>query len=375
MKKIISIILCVATIFSLTSCMPKKQKDLKKQYENDAIPIAIEYIENKYGFTPEIIDSYGMTKYDGTFYTNATKNIRVKMEHNRKEFITLVAGEEDSSCYDSYEKDLIINDLKEYFKERLKSDFSMDIAYGYFSDNELFKNEPVIQQKYNNDIWSILETDEEEMKTHILIKIFDTNSNLKNLTEEDFKELINGKEKNLNLHIVNLKDKKYIDKFNDNKYLYENYSREPSIGLYATELIEYDEEFYYEKYTTKQVDDFIIVYSNNATVSVDKDFSVNDLSEQVRKKLYSDRHIDSPKFSINFDGTSKKNRLYVYYKVPKQPKNKPKEYSCFFNFVYNQEHLIEFDGEYVDGYAADVLFTKENNIDFFRSKIYYDQND
>lgn len=136
MKKLLSIILCIATIFSLTSCMPKKQKDLKKQYENDAIPIAIEYIENKYGFTPEIIDSYGMTKYDGTFYTNATKNIRVKMEHNEKEFITLVAGEEDSSCYDSYEKDLIINDLKEYFKERLKSDFSMDIAYGYFSDND-----------------------------------------------------------------------------------------------------------------------------------------------------------------------------------------------------------------------------------------------
>ena len=99
------------------------------------------------------------------------------------------------------------------------------------------------------------------------------------------------------------------------------------------------------------------------------------MSEQVRKKLYSNRHIDSPKISINFDGTSNKNRLYVYYKVPKQPKNKPKEYSCFFNFVYNQEHLIEFDGEYVDGYAADILFTKENNIDFFRTKIYYDQND
>ena len=100
------------------------------------MPIAIKYIEEKYGFTPKVSYSVGMTEYDGTFYTNATKNVRVVMKHNGKEFITLVAGEEDSSCYDSYEKDLIINDLKEYFKERLKSDFSMDIAYGYFSDND-----------------------------------------------------------------------------------------------------------------------------------------------------------------------------------------------------------------------------------------------
>ena len=370
MKKLLSIMLCIATIFSLSGCMTKQQKDLKKQYEKDAIPITIRYIEDKYGFTPKVTGSYGLTKYDGTFYTNATKNIRVKMKHDGKEFTTLLAGENNSLCYDDYEYNLISKDLKDYFKERIKANFEMDIAYGYLNDNELFKNASVINKKYNGDLWSVLENEQEDSMLYITIKMSEPNSTLSNISEEDFKELIDLNTE-LRLHIINFKDKKYINKFNDNEYLYETYSRIPSIGLYATELIEYDEELYYEKYTTKKTKDFIYVYSNNATTEIDEDFSANKLSEQVREKLY-DRKIASSKLSIHFDGTSKKNRLYIFSKLPMSTLNKntkTNDYKYFFNYSYNNEHLFDFDGKHVDGYAADVVFTGENNIDFFFTRL------
>lgn len=370
MKKLLSIILCITTIFSLSGCMTKQQKVLKEQYEKEAVPIAVKYIEEKYGFTPKVSYSVGMTEYDGTFYTNATKNIRVVMKHNGKEFTTLLAGEENSLCYDNYEYDLISKDLKDYFKERIKADFEMDIAYGYLSNNELFKNASVINQKYNGDLWSVLENEQEDSMLYITIKMSEPNSNLSNISEVTLKELIDLNTE-LRLHIINLKDKKYINKFNNDEYLYETYSRSPSIGLYATELIEYDEELYYEKYTTNKTKDFIYVYSNNATTEIDEDFSANKLSEQVREKLY-DRKIASSKLSIHFDGTSKKNRLYIFSKLPMSTLNKTtktNDYKYFFNYSYNNEHLFDFDGKHVDGYAADVVFTRENNIDFFFTKL------
>ena len=94
MKRLLSIILCITTIFGLSGCMPKEQKKLKQQYEEQAIPIAVKHIEEKYGFTPKVIGSYSITEYDGTFYHVPTKNVRVKMEYEGKEFTTLLTGED-----------------------------------------------------------------------------------------------------------------------------------------------------------------------------------------------------------------------------------------------------------------------------------------
>lgn len=139
MKQIIraltSIILCVALAAGLCACSWRKNYTSRKDIE----PMVIEYVEDKYGFTPEITDW-------------ETEAFRSKCEH----YVTLKNGNEEFKVMvdtvliitDNYESEKIDKAVTEWIDERMPGIYYAHVQNEYFNKDEklegsvweLFKN-------------------------------------------------------------------------------------------------------------------------------------------------------------------------------------------------------------------------------------------
>ena len=124
------------TLFFLlffSSCgYSKEEKQYMKQIEESGKVNAINYIRDKYGFTPKII-SVEICKDgpDGDPFPSANGDVRVTMSHESKTFTVKISGENpveisgekpEEKGRDDYQYDQITQDAKEYFEMLLGCD-------------------------------------------------------------------------------------------------------------------------------------------------------------------------------------------------------------------------------------------------------------
>lgn len=109
-KKLFSIrLLLLGTILLLTGCVSAEEKEQTKAWRKQAERNAIEYIQDKYGFEPEILESKTQNA-SGLFASTPTPQTLVTMEYHGKEFSALVQGDDDymDRATDNFQKEEII---------------------------------------------------------------------------------------------------------------------------------------------------------------------------------------------------------------------------------------------------------------------------
>ena len=121
MKKIrlTALLLCCAMLFS--ACDSKEQKAENEKNLRQAEKNAIAYIEEKYGFTPEVIES-AIERSSGLFGGTPLTTAMIRMSYNNKDFSVYIDGEtENTDGADNYQQDEIISALTEKLSEKAES--------------------------------------------------------------------------------------------------------------------------------------------------------------------------------------------------------------------------------------------------------------
>lgn len=140
MKKYLYFILVLLSILFVCCGYTPEEKKQMNAYEETGVSNAIKYIEQKYGFTPSVIDKRNMFNVGGPvpdFSPSPNGTVHVTMEYEGKEFAVEISGEEDSlDGVDDYQKEEILTYLNDYIvshypivKEAEFYDFEQDNYY------------------------------------------------------------------------------------------------------------------------------------------------------------------------------------------------------------------------------------------------------
>lgn len=126
----IKFILIYFVLSFLSGCgYTEEEKALMEEYEKTAKVNAVNYIEEKYGFTPEVLGTEVLKVDPGPvpdFTPSPTGYVNVKMEYENKEFLVNINGEtENTDGKDSYQQ----NEIAMAFKERLSGDLPVNIDF------------------------------------------------------------------------------------------------------------------------------------------------------------------------------------------------------------------------------------------------------
>jgi hypothetical protein len=145
MKKTILSVVMAAIV--LTGCDSKEQKKLNKQYISTAKSNAVKYIEDKYGFTPEVRSAEQEREY-GWINSTPLSTVYVRMNHDGRDFGVYIEGATDNTdglhfVTRNYEMDFVISDIYEDlndFKDGAASKFVILDQYGNDKDISKFTN-------------------------------------------------------------------------------------------------------------------------------------------------------------------------------------------------------------------------------------------
>jgi hypothetical protein len=101
MKK--TVLFAVMAVLALTGCDNREQKKLNRQYISTAKSNAVKYIEDKYGFTPEVISAEQERKY-GWINSTPLTTVYVRMNHGDRNFGVYIDGaSENTDGSDNYQ--------------------------------------------------------------------------------------------------------------------------------------------------------------------------------------------------------------------------------------------------------------------------------
>ncbi len=121
MKKGIFALLVMSSIVFIGCGYTKEEQELMDKYEEIGESNAIKYVENKYGFTPKVIETKNTYNEPGIvpdFSPMPNGTVLVTMEYGDKEFEVEITGEEESlDGADNYQKDEILAYLNDYVVE------------------------------------------------------------------------------------------------------------------------------------------------------------------------------------------------------------------------------------------------------------------
>ena len=117
-------LLFVSLILVLSGCFETKEEKVKrKEYSKQASTNAVNYVKNKYGFTPKVVSTNCTFDSSDMFLSNCNDTTNVILEYNGKKFHVFIDGSKESTeGKDNYQYDEIVNDLLE---ARLRLFFSL----------------------------------------------------------------------------------------------------------------------------------------------------------------------------------------------------------------------------------------------------------
>lgn len=146
----------------------EEEKALMKLYDANAKVNAVSYIEDKYGFTPTIVNTNVLKVNTGPvpdFTPPPSGRVEVKMRYEGTDFTVNISGEDQEiNGSDDYQKDKITND----FKERLGKELSVDIA----SIDVRYADKNLLEDIYR-DLDSFLNSCKGNRTVSIVIKTLD----------------------------------------------------------------------------------------------------------------------------------------------------------------------------------------------------------
>ena len=116
MKRYILYILCtLLAVLCITGCESKEERAQRKENEKQAAEQAVQYIYEKYGFTPEVLSS-NSDYLGGMFGNRYCQTYFIKMVYEEKEFLVFIDGEE---ARDSYQHEEIYQALRTEVNDRI----------------------------------------------------------------------------------------------------------------------------------------------------------------------------------------------------------------------------------------------------------------
>ena len=115
-QQIVVLICALLSAFLLTGCVSEEEKQQAAEWRAQAEENAVAYIEDKYGFEAEVIDSETQ-KVSGLLSATYISKTLVKMEYEGKEFSVLIDGEDEfmDDAADNYQKD----EVRDAFAKRV----------------------------------------------------------------------------------------------------------------------------------------------------------------------------------------------------------------------------------------------------------------
>lgn len=159
-RKIVKISILVSIVMLLFSGCGYSMEERKRiaNIEEQGRDNAIAYIEEKYGFTPKVVEveviKYSIF-YGGLFPTinptpNPTGDVYVSMRYNGKDFLVYINGEEETANgYDNYQSDKIARDFYDMMEDIIDGEIEkLVIAFGKFDETSKYKNEWGLVQNY-----------------------------------------------------------------------------------------------------------------------------------------------------------------------------------------------------------------------------------
>lgn len=148
MKKIVLSLICGSLIIGLvTGCGDKEKTQIEKIGSSNAVS----YIEEKYGFTPEVISIEAQTKNSDPIPSTKEYNgyVDVKLKYNDKNFVVNIYGRNESkNGVDNYQQEEIISSLLNIINQYKGTHYSYSFTYGNYKNNTYKVEENVISVSY-----------------------------------------------------------------------------------------------------------------------------------------------------------------------------------------------------------------------------------
>ncbi|MCR5415773.1 MAG: hypothetical protein K6E79_03125 [Pseudobutyrivibrio sp.] len=118
--RLVSLIMLIAFILIGCSLSPESQI-ANQEYRRQGKKNALEYIQEKYGFSPEVLEvkeQYDEPGIVPEFFPDSNGMVKVDMEYEGKEFWVRIPGDSESDDgIDTYEKDEILAAMEQHLKE------------------------------------------------------------------------------------------------------------------------------------------------------------------------------------------------------------------------------------------------------------------
>ena len=183
-----SILAALFCVCLLAACgYSSEEKQQMSSYEKNAKANAVKYIEDKYGFTPKVLDATALKVDSGPvpdFSPAASGRVKVSMRYGDTVFCVNISGEENmTDGRDDYQREEIVDAFKKELSEKTSLEIA-EIDVRYTDDNLL--------EEYFTDVDSFFVDSQGKIVVSIVVKTLDdiTESTVQNITYDKVELLI-----------------------------------------------------------------------------------------------------------------------------------------------------------------------------------------
>jgi len=339
---IVCIILIVAIVIGLFILLGNKEK--KEEFTGEQKEVydkVINYVKDKYSFTPEVLSIDEDTTYGGLGIHKKNGNHVSECSYNNKKFIVYV---EKETIVDNYQKDEIENDVKKAFEELTKGKvLDVSLKYGE-SYNEYQKNGLINIFYEKNKLQDLLSCKIDYICPKVSIELVDA-SDLSVIEKDSFAGAIPD------LAVVNYKSESDYEIVKD--HFYQDYFDIEQNGIYLKNAYLrkiYDIQYY--DFDMKSYDD---IYLYNNGLSTEEEITLSktdtpDVKKWIGRGCGDNVKAVSDAYKVE-NITSNRGHLYLYI-----PKNKLSDTNNVKIGVQcgdsNHVESTEIVGDYVTGFVT-----------------------
>ncbi len=307
-KNNLKFLFIIPIIFTLTFCgHTKEEKDSIKEYKEQGEKNAINYIEQKYGFTPTINKINAETEDPymvPDFFPKPTGRVEISASYNNKTFKMEIQGDRiTDEGRDDYQYDEIVSDILEIVKKDTKIEphnYSIKLGYNNY--------ENLIYDYYSKDnLYELLSNN----NSVIILEYINSN----NLIDNKFENITENFKKVSLFGIINYKSKTTYAKRSENIDIItsniDNYLDDNMLYIDNAFTIELDTPKY-KNMRTYEFDDLYFYDSNDYKEIKISKTNIEDVKEWIGHGTSNPKQI-SDAYLIKTDARV----FYVYFPINK----------------------------------------------------------
>ena len=295
------IILC---LLPLTACMSREEKEKARDNEKLAIPIVQEYLDLNYGGGEIIsLDSLLSPRKELVIpiYTDrASSYVKASVIVNKKEF-SILTNIETGQCYDNFNDQLIMDNLKKHAVASLSIDVPYDIEVQYYPYDIIGEVEEKYYTNFTKDGVSSLDElyEKDQYEVYVVCKYIASDMNFEDIDTKNF--FTESDISDLYLALINFrsKDRYTTDAFTSKDYYYFDKSKhyyslcDVVIAIRNEELDNETGEYVYDDnvnysyahYASENINGIEFTWND---CDYDLDFEVVPAEKEIQTEDYSD---------------------------------------------------------------------------------------